>query len=840
MLRFFGWLFGALFIVFVGLAGAAIYVIYDVSKDLPDYKQLASWEPSVMTRMHAADGSLLAEFAEQRRLFVPIDSVPKRLIQAYMSAEDKNFYQHNGLDWKGITSAVIRYVQVKVTGHGQIVGASTITQQVAKNFLLGNEQTITRKLKEALIVRRIEGSFTKDQILELYLNDIFLGLNSYGIAAASLNYFGKPLDQLKLEEMAYLAALPKGPNNYNPFKFPDRAVVRRNWVLLQMYQNGYITEAEMKDAQAKPFKVNPRPFGVQLFAAEGFAEEARRDLVQMYGKDALNKGGYSVHTTLEPKMQVFARQALARGLIGFDRKRGFRGPLGHVDMAGGDWAKYLNNIHLAPDAAPWRAAIVTEVTNEGATIGLQPPFLSNGQLGGERETGTIPLALLSWARSYVDGTALGKEIKSATQVLRAGDIVYVAPSGQPKQWHLVQIPEVEGALVAMDPHSGRVLAMVGGFSYGSSQFNRAVQATRQPGSSFKPIVYAAALDNGYSPASVLLDAPVEYKLQNGDVWKPKNYEKNFFGPSTLRRGIEQSRNTMTVRLADSLGMTKIADLAQRLGIYDKMPHQLSMALGAGETTLLKMTTAYSIIANGGRKVDATLIDRIQDRFGKTIYRHDNRECTGCKQDHYDPSLPEPELIDNRERVMNPYTAYQITSMMEGVVERGTGKKMQILGKPVAGKTGTTNEERDAWFVGFTPDLTVGVYIGFDNPKPMGKGRTGGELAAPVVADFMKLALADKAAIPFRVPRAIELIPIHVNTGKRGVFGDPGVILEAFKPGDEPPSNTVVIGNGSATPTAPAKPADGVVLVAPATPTTPASQQVGPADGGLTQDGNGLY
>ena len=827
MLRFFGWLFGAMFMVIVGLAAAALYVIYDVSKDLPDYKVLASWEPPVMTRMHAADGSLLAEFAEERRLFVPIDSVPKRLIQAYMSAEDKNFYQHNGLDWKGIASAVIRYAQVKITHHGQIVGASTITQQVAKNFLLGSEQTMARKLKEALIVQRIEGSFSKDQILELYLNDIFLGLNSYGIAAASLNYFGKPLDQLSLEEMAYLAALPKGPNNYNPFKYPVRALERRNWVLLQMFQNGYITQAELKETQAKPFKVNPRPFGAQLFAAEGFAEEARRDLVGMYGKDALNKGGYSVHTTLDPKLQVFARQALARGLIGFDRQRGFRGPISHVDLEGGDWAKYLSTIHLATDAAPWRAAIVTEVTPEQATIGLQPAFLSNGRLGDERETGTIPVALMTWARKYVDGTEHGKEIKSAQQVLKVGDIIYAAPSGQPQQWHLVQLPEVEGAMVAMDPHTGRVLAMVGGFSYGSSQFNRAVQATRQPGSSFKPIVYAAALDNGYTPSSVLLDAPVEYKLQNGDVWKPKNYEKNFFGPSTLRRGIEQSRNTMTVRLADSLGITKIADLAQRLGIYDKMPNQLSMALGAGETTLLKMTTAYSIIANGGRKVEATLIDRIQDRRGATIYHHDNRECTGCKLAKYDPNVPEPELIDNREQVMNPYTAYQITSMMEGVVERGTGKKMQVLGKPVAGKTGTTNDERDAWFVGFTPDLTVGVYVGFDNPKPMGKGHTGGELAAPIVADFMKLALADKAAVPFRVPRAIELIPIHVNTGKRGVFGEPGVILEAFKPGDEPPSNTVVIGNVASNV---AKSKDGVVLVAPAAP----------ANGGLTQDGNGLY
>jgi penicillin-binding protein 1A len=828
MLKFFGWLFGFATMVVLGLAAAAIYIIWDVSKDLPDYKQLASWEPPVMTRMHAADGSLLAEFAEERRLFVPINSVPKKLIGAYLSAEDKTFYQHAGLDWRGIGAAIVRYVQVKITHHGQVVGASTITQQVAKNFLLSNEQTLTRKLKEALIVQRIEASFSKDQILELYLNDIFLGLNSYGIAAASLNYFGKSLDQLDVEEMAYLAALPKGPNNYNPFKFPERAKERRDWVLGQMAENNFITEQEMKDAQAKPFKVNPRPFGAQQFSAESFAEEVRRELFQKYGKEAVNKGGYSVRTTLDPKMQIFARQAIARGLIGFDRKRGWRGPVKHVDMGGGDWSKYLADIHPAADVAPWRLAIVTDVNDAQATLGLQPGFLVRGGFSEERDTGVIPVELLKWARKYVDGSDLGKEIKSAQTVLTVGDIIYVAPSGVAGQFHLVQMPEVEGALVAMDPHTGRVLAMVGGFSYGNSQFNRAVQAMRQPGSSFKPVVYSAALDNGYTPSSVVLDAPIEFKMQNGDIWKPKNYEKNFFGPATLRRGIEHSRNTMTVRLADDLGMTKIADLAQRLGIYDNMPLRLSYALGAGETTLLKMTTAYSIMANGGKKVDATLIDRIQNRLGKTIYRFDQRDCTSCDAEKYNPDAPEPDFVENREQVLNPYTAYQITSMMEGVVERGTGKKLQAVGKPVAGKTGTSNEERDAWFIGYTPDLTVGVYVGFDNPKPMGKGRTGGELAAPIVADFMKLALRDKAAIPFRVPRAIELIPINVNSGKRSVYGGPDVILEAFKPGDEPPANTTIIGTVNKPKP---KPGDGVVLVPPKQPA---------ADQGLTAPADGLY
>ncbi len=835
MLRFLGWLFTAAFMIVLGLAGVALYVVWDVSKDLPDYKQLAAYEPPVMTRMHASDGSLLAEYAEQRRLFVPIDQVPKKLVEAYLAAEDKTFYKHAGLDWRGIGAAALRYAQIKIMGQrGQIVGASTITQQVAKNFLLSNEQTLTRKLKEALIVQRIEAAFTKDQILELYLNEIFLGLNSYGIAAASLNYFGKSLDELTIDEMAYLAALPKGPNNYHPFRYTKRATERRNWVLEQMYDNGSITEKEMKDAQAKPLAVSPRPFGAKLFAAEGFAEEVRRDLIALYGKEGLGKGGYSVRTTLDPKLQIFARQSLARGLIEFDRKRGFRGAVKQVELAGGDWAKHMEGMKVSDDVAPWRLAIVTSVDDTAAQIGLQPPKTASGAMSDERQTGNIPVELMSWAQAYEDGTKLGKPITKAGQVLKPGDIVYVAPSASAQQWHLVQVPDVEGGLVAMDPHTGRVLAMVGGFSYSGSQFNRATQAMRQPGSSFKPIVYAAALDNGYTPSSVILDAPVTFKLSNGKTWKPKNYSNKFYGPSTLRRGIEQSRNAMTVRLADDLGMTKIADLAQRLGVYDQMPRHLANSLGASETTLIKMTAAYSMFANGGKKIEATVIDRIQDRRGKTIYRHDKRDCGSCSEVNFSEGMVEPEFIDVREQVMNPYTAYQITSMLEGVVDRGTGQKMQILGKPVAGKTGTSNDERDAWFIGYTPNLAVGVYVGYDNPKPMGKKRTGGELAAPIVADFMKLALKGQAAIPFHVPRAIELIPINAINGKRSIFGQEGTILEAFKPGDEPPENTRLIGQTAAGGGAAPKKGGGVVLV-PATP-----KKVAPAASGLTEQGNGLY
>jgi penicillin-binding protein 1A len=825
MLRFLGWLFTVGFIAFLGVAAGISYVIWDMSKGLPDYKQLAQYEPPVMTRVHAADGTLVAEYAEQRRLFVPINDIPKKIIQAFISAEDKTFYRHQGLDWPGLAAAALRYIEVKATGKGQIVGASTITQQVTKNFLLTNERSVERKVKEAILAHRIEQAFNKDQILELYLNEIFLGLNSYGVAAASLNYYGKSLNELSLEEIAYLAALPKGPNNYHPLKQTMRAVERRNWVLSEMFENGYITEAERDAAQGKPLEVSPRPFGARLFAAESFAEEARRQLSQIYGEGKLMNGGLSVRTTLEPKLQIYARQALARGLIAFDRKRGFRGPVRTISPEG-DWGEAMAKLEMPSDLDPWRLALVLEVDEGGAKIGLQPEILPSGSVASERETGTIPVALLAWARKYRDGDNLGPEIKKATDVLSPGDVIYVAPDSTAGRFHLAQVPDVEGALVAMDPHTGRVLSLVGGFSYGRSQFNRAVQALRQPGSSFKPFVYAAALENGYTPSSVILDAPIEFKMSNGEVWRPRNYQRKYYGPSTLRRGIEQSRNAMTVRLANDLGMSKVGELAQRFGIYDRVPNQLAYALGAGETTLLKMTAAYSIIANGGKKIEPTLIDRVQDRYGKTIYRHDKRDCNQCGNQVWQEQA-EPDLFDIRPEVMNPYTAYQITSMMEGVIERGTGKKLRVVGKPVAGKTGTSNEERDAWFIGFTPDLTVGVYIGYDNPKPMGKGRTGGEIAAPVVADFMRMALRDKPATPFRVPKGVELIPINVKSGQRDLFGDEGVILEAFKPGEEPPSRTKVIGDQVATSSAPT-----------GARAQPESEAV--SEGGLTTGTGGLY
>ena len=799
MLRFLGFLFTAGFIVFVGVAIAAGYIIWETTKTLPEHEQLARYEPPVLTRVHAGDGTLLAEYARERRLFVPINAVPKQLINAFISAEDKKFYSHAGVDWEAVARAVIvdmkilfeRYVQGK-KGR-RLIGASTITQQVAKNFLLSSDPTFDRKLKEALVAQRMETTFTKNQIMELYLNEIFLGMGSYGVAGASLTYFGKSLTELSLAEMAYLAALPKAPNNYHPIRYKDRAIERRNWVLERMQVNGYITAEQRFEAEKQDLKVTLRPFGAQLFAAEGFTEETRRVVAQLFGEDRLYAGGLSVRTTLDPKMQIYARQALTRGLIKFDRKNGWRGAIKQIPVIG-DWGKALAELTVPSDIAPWQLAVVLAVEDGKATIGLRPEKLASGKLPEKREAGVIPLSLAKWARRHRGKGRVGPEVRSMAEVLEIGDVIYAAPSGDGANWHLVQMPAVEGAIVAMDPHSGRVLALVGGFSYGKSQFNRAVQAKRQPGSSIKPIVYAAALDSGYTPSSLVMDAPITIELRGGEIWKPKNYSGKFYGPSTLRLGIERSRNVMTVRLAQEIGIRKVKELAERLGIYEDMSPVLAMSLGAGETSLLNMVTAFSMLANGGKKIDPTLIDRVQDRYGRTVYRHDRRECGECLAESWQ-NQPEPELLDIREEVVNPYTAFQITSMMEGVVQRGTGKILKTVGKPVAGKTGTSNDERDAWFIGFTPDLAVGVYVGFDRPTPMGKDASGGELAAPIVADFMKLALKGKSATPFRAPAGIEFIPVDPKTGKRASYGDENVILEAFKPGEQPPEEDYVIGEG---------------------------------------------
>jgi len=788
LLRFLGWVFAGGTIMFLVGVTATAGMLWHFSKELPDYSQLQDYEPAVMTRVHASDGSLLAEYAKERRLYLPIQAIPKSVINAFIAAEDKSFYDHNGLDFSGIGRALLSYVQNYGRGR-RPQGASTITQQVAKNFLLTNELSWARKIKEALLAMKIERAFSKEKILELYLNEIYLGIGAYGVAAASLLYFDKSVHELTVTEAAYLAALPKGPNNYHPFRRRDEAIARRNYVIERMAEDRYISTADAEKFKKEGLKVTQRPTGAHIFAAEYFAEEVRRYINENYGEKKLYEGGLSVRTTLDPKLQVLARKQLIEGLVRFDETQGYRGPVTKLEPAG-EWGSKLAEVKALADVSPWRLAVVLEATDQSARIGFQPAREPGGGLSRERETGIVTLDGVKWAKPTW-GAMKGKVPVKVSQVLETGDVIYVEPlSGKDGQFKVRQVPEISGAIVAMDPQTGRVLAMVGGFSYDQSQFNRATQALRQPGSSFKPLVYAAALDNGYTPSTVVLDAPLEVDT-GGGVWKPENYEGKFYGPSTLRFGIERSRNVMTVRLAQDLGMPLIGEYAKRFGIYENLPPYLSFSLGAGETTLMRMVGAYAMFDNGGKKVTPTLIDRIQDRYGHTIYKHDQRECRGCAAPRWE-NQPEPTLVDRRERVIDPMTAYQITSMMEGVVLRGTGTAVKELGKPIAGKTGTTNDEKDVWFIGFSPDLVVGVFMGYDKPRHIADRASGGTLAAPIFRDFMKVALADKPAVPFRVPAGIKLIRVDPRTGMRAVPGS-AQILEAFKPGTAPPDYYSAIG-----------------------------------------------
>lgn len=804
--RVFGYLFGIGAVFFLALAAAAAWYVSDISSDVPSYEVLNDYSPPIMTRVHASDGQLIAEFASERRMYLPIESIPQRLIAAVLSAEDKNFYEHSGLDYLGIARAAFQNVEDLISGaDGNLVGASTITQQVAKNFLLTTDQTWDRKVKEGILALRIETAFTKDEILELYLNSNEFGLRSHGVAAAALIYFNKAVHELTIAECAYLAALLRGPPTYHPFRYPERAVERRNWVIDRMVENGYITAAEAEAAQAEPLGVvvqaeNPRIFAEEYFdpayqglfeenygdiiaenggiptrTADYFTEEVRRELLAMYGEDELYGGGLSVRTSLDPDLQIAARTVLMDSLVQYDEAQGWRGPVTSIDL-GDDWGIALGNVDGLGDVIEWQLAVVLEKTGGDATIGLQPSRDPAGGISPERDRGVIPASGREWAGD----------------VLNIGDVVFVEPLSD-GTYRLRQEPEVNGALVAMNPTTGRVVAMVGGFSFSSSQFNRATQALRQPGSAFKPFVYAAALDNGYTPSSVVMDAPVEIVQQaTGEIWRPQNYSNRYYGPSTLRVGIEQSRNVMTVRLAQDMGMPLVAEYAERFGVYDEMLPVLSMALGSGETTVMRMVAAYSVLANGGRAVTPTLIDRVQDRNGNTIFQHEERVCEGCVAGSWN-GQEEPFIRDNREQVLDPMTAYQITSMLEGVVQRGTATIVRSVDRPIAGKTGTTNDYHDAWFVGYSPDLVVGVYIGYDTPRNLGTGNTGGVLAAPVFTEFMSIALADQPPIPFAVPPGMQLIPIDRATGLRVAGGGQGTILEAFRPGTSPPSDFSIIG-----------------------------------------------
>ena len=802
LVRFLGFLFAAGTVVFlVGVAGVA-GAIWHFSKDLPDYSQLQDYEPPVMTRVHASDGALLGEYSKERRLYLPIQAVPKLVINAFLAAEDKNFYEHGGIDFTGMARAAVLFAQ-NYGSNRRPQGASTITQQVAKNFLFADDErtkvSITRKIKEALLAMRLERTYSKDKILELYLNEIYLGLGAYGIAAASLVYFDKSVNELTVAEAAYLAALPKAPSSLHPVKNRDRAIERRNYVIDRLLENGWIKQADADKSRKDPLIVTSRSNVAHTFAGEYFAEEVRRDVFERYGEKKLYEGGLSVRTTLDPKLQVMARKTMAAGLVTYDEAQGWRGATSKLDISG-DWGVKLADVKSLSDISPWRMAVVLETSDQSARIGFQPGRELGGAVAKERQTGNITLDGVRWAKA-ASGPARGKTPSSVSQVLSPGDIVYADPliakdgSVVEGQYRLRQLPEVSGAMVVMDPWTGRVLAMVGGFSFDQSQFNRATQAYRQPGSSFKPIVYSSALDNGYTPSTVVVDAPIEIDQgQGGGVWRPENYSAGHYkGPTTLRNALRFSLNTVTVRLAQDIGMPLIGEYAKRFGVYDELPNYLSYALGAGETTVMRMVTAYSMFANGGRRVKATLIDRIQDRYGHTIFKHDARECRGCDAPGGWKNQPEPQLVDRREQVLDAMTAYQITSMMEGVVQGGTATVMREVGKPIAGKTGTTNDEKDVWFIGFSPDLVVGLYLGYDKPRSLGRSAQGGRTAAPIAKDFMKLALADKPAIPFKVPAGIKLITVDQMSGMRAGPGSGRTVLEAFKPGTAPPDNYSVIG-----------------------------------------------
>lgn len=779
---------------FIAIA-LALFVVVHFTQQLPDYRQLDVYEPLITTRFYANDGQLLAEYASEKRVFVPITAIPKQVLNAFIAAEDKNFYKHNGIDYLGIVRAVVS--NIKNYGKGRrMIGASTITQQVAKNFLLTNEISITRKIKEALLARRIEERFDKDYILELYMNQIYLGFHSYGIAAASLMYFDKSLDELTLSETAFLAGLPKGPNNYNPNRNYDAAVARRNYVLNRMLEDGYITPAEAKIAMEEPIVVKKRALNDTIKNASYYNEEIRRVIEKQYGEKALYQGGLSVRTSLDPNLQNIAVDVLEKGLDDYDKRHGYRGPVSVVDLTpdeNGQVADYREKLSKITKPAylpeTWQVALVLSADDDKAQIETQ-----DGKMG------YILLSDLSWAKKALeDGKVASDLVKKTSDVFSVGDVVYAEKKdGTEDVFVLRQFPQVEGAIVALDPHTGRVLAMVGGLSFERSQFNRAVQAYRQPGSSFKPFVYLTALDSGFTPSTLILDAPLVVDQGNGqEKWKPRNYTKIFYGPTTLRTGIEKSRNLMTVRLAQAVGIEKTVEYAKKFGIVDDMMPVLSMSLGSGETTLMRLTSAYAMLVNGGKKITPTLIDRIQDRTGKTIYKYDKRPCPNC-QGANTSNTAVPQVPDTREQIQDPISAYQMVHIMTGVVERGTGKVAQTVKKTLAGKSGTSNDNFDTWFIGFSPDLVVGVFVGFDEPRTLGPKDTGGVVATPIFRDFMLRALKDKQDTPFRVPEGVRLMRVNYKTGKPAKAGDKNVIVEAFRNDDKFDENETVIGQDVST------------------------------------------
>ena len=787
MVKIFRFLFVCAVLLAIAGCGFVGITLWYFGRDLPDYQQLAHYQPPIMTRVQAGDGRLLAEYATERRIFVPIQAIPKPVINAFLSAEDKNFYNHHGVDPVSILRAAITDVS-RFRANRRPVGASTITQQVAKNMLLSNEVSIERKIKEILLATRIEAALPKERILELYLNEIYLGSGAYGVAAAALTYFDKPLDELTLGEAAFLAGLPKAPNRYSPARFPQTAKARRDWVLERMVEDGAATQAEAAQAEAQPLELRHRQEAEEV-RAPYFAEEVRRDLLARYGEKVLYGAGLSVRTSLDERLQAASDRALRAGLIAYERSRGgWRGAIARIDPKG-DWAAHLAAVPVPGVATDvgWRLAMVVRSEPDGAAIGF-----ANGA------SGRIPISEMRWARPRYNNGTFGPYPRGAADVVKPGDVVMVDPVAEANSgkgtglYTLCQVPEVSGALVAMDPHTGRVLAISGGFSFATSQFDRATQAKRQPGSSIKPFVYLTALDHGFTPSTLVVDGPISLPQGPGlPMWSPTNYTKRgqevrFRGPTPLRVALEQSLNAVTARVASIIGMESIAETVERFGIMDHMPREYSMALGAGETTLLRHTAAYAMLVNGGKRITPTFIDRVQDRNGATIFRADQRPCRDCSEVEW-ARQPVPVIPDTREQLADPGSAFQIVTMLQGVVERGTAKVVQAVGKPIAGKTGTTNDWRDAWFVGFTPDLAAGVYIGFDDPDSLGDDETGGHIAAPVFRDFMIAALKDAPATAFRTPPGMRLYRVSAATGLPAGAGETA-IYEAYKPGTEPGHN----------------------------------------------------
>jgi len=779
-----------LFKVLLAFATAALIVgtgtvaglFWHFSHGLPDHKQLADYQPLTVTRLYAADGRLLAEYAREKRVFVPVAAMPKRVVEAFVAAEDQRFFTHPGIDFIGVVRAMIS----NITNPGKRPeGASGLTQQVAKNFLLTNQATLARKIREAILAFRIEETYSKERILELYLNEIYLGSGNYGVAQAAINYFDRSLDELTLSEIAYLAALPKAPNRYHIVRNEKEAYTRRDYVLNRMQEDGYITAAEAQAARAEKLQLRRRG-ATETTQADFFAEEVRRNLMAAYGEKGLYEGGLTVSTTLDPAYQAAADNALRDGLIAYDRRHGWRGPYAKIpDMS--VWEEEFARIaQRRPLFGPqsWQLAVVAKVEAQSVQI----VGLPGGEGSGE---GTIPFAEMTWARPTLPDQRVGNPPRSPRDVVSVGDVVVVEKvTGAnnkpypPRTYALRQIPNVEGGVVIMDTQTGRVLAMSGGWAYGRSQFNRAVQAARQPGSAFKPFVFLAAMDAGFTPASIVLDGPFSYDPGHGQpIWTPKNYGGDFLGPATVRRGLELSRNLMTVRIAQQVGMKNVVQIAKEFGVSDNMGAYLPMAIGAGETTLLRMTMAYAMLANGALEITPSLVDRVQDRNGKTVYRHEPRTCRGCGEAARGAKPAPPELVDSRKPFHDPASVYQVVHMMQGVTTRGTAGRLAVLGRPIAGKTGTTNDAHDNWFLGSTPDITIGIYIGFDEPRNLGAQETGGGNAAPIFEQIAKEIFKGKPPTPFRIPPGLRMV--------RSTY-EGGTIDEVFKPGTEPGSDGYMV------------------------------------------------